>query len=67
VRAALDQAGIGYQSAELVQRPAVRVEIDESDASSLLGLIDALEENDDVGDIHSNFDIDAEVLERIAG
>ena len=30
-------------------------------------LIDALEENDDVGDIHSNFDIDAEVLERIAG
>jgi YebC/PmpR family DNA-binding regulatory protein len=67
VRAALDQAGIEYQSAELVQRPAVRVEIDESDASSLLGLIDALEENDDVGDIHSNFDIDAEVLERIAG
>ncbi len=67
VRAALDQAGIGYQSAELVQRPAVRVEIDEADASTLLKLIDALEDNDDVGDIHANFEIDAEVLDRIAG
>jgi len=67
VRAALDQAAITYQSAELVQRPTVRVEINESDASTLLKLIDALEENDDVGDIHSNFEIDAEVLERIAG
>ena len=67
VRAALDQAGIGYQSAELVQRPAVRVEIDEADASTLLKLIDALEDNDDVGDIHANFEIDAEVLDRITG
>ncbi|CAB4347088.1 unannotated protein [freshwater metagenome] len=67
VRAALDQAGIGYQSAELVQRPAVRVEIDEADASTLLKLIDALEDNDDVGDIHANFEIEAEVLDRIAG
>ena len=50
-----------------MQRPAVRVEVDESDASTLLKMIDALEENDDVGDIHANFDIDAEVLERIAG
>ena len=67
VRSALDAEGIEYQSAELVQRPAVRVEIDEGDASTLLKMIDALEENDDVGDIHANFEIDAEVLERIAG
>ena len=67
VRSALDDAKISYQSAELVQRPAVRVEIDEGDASTLLKLIDALEENDDVGEIHANFEIDAEVLERIAG
>jgi len=63
----LDDANISYQSAELVQRPAVRVEINEGDASTLLKLIDALEENDDVGEIHANFEIDAEVLERIAG
>ncbi|MSX02786.1 MAG: YebC/PmpR family DNA-binding transcriptional regulator [Actinobacteria bacterium] len=67
VRSALDAAGIAYQSAELIQRPATRVAIEEDDAATLLRLIDALEENDDVGDIHSNFDIDPEVLDRIAG
>ena len=38
-----------------------------ADASRLLKLIDALEESDDVGAVHANFDVDAEVLERIAG
>ena len=67
VRAALDAASISFHSAELVQRPATRVAIEEDDASSLLKLIDALDDNDDVGEIHANFEIDAEVLERIAG
>jgi len=30
-------------------------------------LIDALEENDDVGEVHANFDVDAAVLERVLG
>jgi transcriptional/translational regulatory protein YebC/TACO1 len=30
-------------------------------------LIDALEENDDVGAVHANYDVSAEVMERIAG
>jgi len=30
-------------------------------------LIDTLEDNDDVGDVHANFDVDADVLERVAG
>jgi transcriptional/translational regulatory protein YebC/TACO1 len=29
-------------------------------------LIDALEDNDDVQSVHANFDVDAEVLERVA-
>ena len=29
-------------------------------------LIDALEEKDDVNAVHANFDVDAEVLERVA-
>ena len=29
-------------------------------------LIDALEESDDVGSVHANFDVEASVLERIA-
>jgi len=30
-------------------------------------LIDSLEESDDVGTVHANFDVDASVLERLAG
>lgn len=67
VRGALEEAGIGFDSAELVQRPSVSVELDAGEAVSLMRLIDALEESDDVGDVHANFDIDAEVMEKIAG
>ena len=67
VRGALEEAGIGFESAELVQRPTVRVELDAGEAATLMWLIDALEENDDVGEVHANFDIDAEVMEKIAG
>ncbi|MBU6336327.1 MAG: YebC/PmpR family DNA-binding transcriptional regulator [Acidobacteria bacterium] len=67
VRGALEEAGIGFESAELVQRPTVRVGLDAGEAATLMRLIDALEENDDVGEVHANFDIDAEVMEKIAG
>lgn len=67
VRGALEEEGISFESAEIVQRPTVRVELDAGAAASLMRLIDALEENDDVGEVHANFDIDAEVMEKIAG
>ncbi|MBA3359809.1 MAG: YebC/PmpR family DNA-binding transcriptional regulator, partial [Thermoleophilaceae bacterium] len=40
--------------------------VEESDAKSLMRLIDTLEEHDDVQAVHANFDVDAEVLERVA-
>jgi transcriptional/translational regulatory protein YebC/TACO1 len=43
------------------------VPVAEDDAAKVLRLIDALEDNDDVDAVHANFDIDAEVLERVAG
>ena len=67
VRAALEGAGIELQSAEVTQQPTTRVPLDEDHATKLLRLIDALEDNDDVGDVHANFDVDADVLERVAG
>ena len=45
----------------------MRVPLEEADAAKLLKLIDALEELDDVNVVHANFDVDADVLERIAG
>ncbi|HEY5334545.1 MAG TPA: YebC/PmpR family DNA-binding transcriptional regulator [Mycobacteriales bacterium] len=66
VRDALTGADIEIESADVTQRPTVRVPVEESDAARLLKLIDMLEESDDVGAVHANFDVDADVLERIA-
>jgi YebC/PmpR family DNA-binding regulatory protein len=66
VRDALREAGIEFDSAELTQRPKTRVPVSEADAPKLMKLIDALEDSDDVGAVHANFDVDADVLERIA-
>jgi YebC/PmpR family DNA-binding regulatory protein len=67
VRAALTESGVEIESADVTQRPQVRVPVQEADAAKLMGLIDALEESDDVGSVHANYDVSAEVLERIAG
>jgi transcriptional/translational regulatory protein YebC/TACO1 len=42
------------------------VEVDESQAGSLVRLLDALEDHDDVAAVHANFELDADVLERVA-
>jgi YebC/PmpR family DNA-binding regulatory protein len=66
VREALEQAGIELESADLTMRPTSRVEVPEQQAGSLMRLIDALEDHDDVAAVHANFDLDAAVLERVA-
>jgi YebC/PmpR family DNA-binding regulatory protein len=67
VRAALEGAGVAIESAEVAQHPRTTVPIDEETATKLMRLIDALEDNDDVSEVHANFDVDAAVLERVAG
>lgn len=67
VRTALDDAGIGYASAELSMVPKTTVSPEEKEARQLLKLIDALEDNDDVQEVYANFDISEEVLEAVAG
>jgi len=67
VRSALQDAGIEIESAEVGQHPKTRVPLEEEDAGKLMRLIDTLEDNDDVDAVHANFDVDAAVLERVAG
>ncbi len=67
VAQALREAGIETESTDVTQRPKSRVPVGEADAARLLRLIDMLEESDDVSAVHANFDVDASVLERIAG
>jgi YebC/PmpR family DNA-binding regulatory protein len=66
VRAALEEAEIELQSAEVAWLPKARVPVEEDDAAKIMRLIDALEDNDDVDAVHANFDVDADVLERVA-
>jgi YebC/PmpR family DNA-binding regulatory protein len=67
VRAAVEAAGFGIDSAELTMRPKTTVEVaDESSAKKILRLMDQLEENDDVQDVYANFDIPEQVLEAVA-
>ena len=67
VRDALTEAGVEMESAELTQRPKTTVPLEEEAAAKLFRLVEALEENDDVNEVHANFDVSADVLERVAG
>jgi transcriptional/translational regulatory protein YebC/TACO1 len=67
VRAALTDAGIEVEDAQVAQRPKSLVPLDEDGAVKLMRLIDALEDQDDVDAVHANFDVDADILERVAG
>jgi len=67
VRAALDAAGIAYESADLTMLPKTTVSVeDESAAKKLVRLMDALEDNDDIQAVYANFDIPEGILERVA-
>jgi YebC/PmpR family DNA-binding regulatory protein len=67
VRRALEDEGVEMESAEMAYRPSSLVPIDEAQAGKLMRLVEALEDYDDVSAVHANFDVPAEVLERVAG
>lgn len=67
VRRKMEEAGIGFSSAELTMIPKTTVALDEADARKTLRLLDALEENDDVQEVYANFDIPDEVMQAVAG
>jgi len=62
VRDSLREAGITFENAEITMQPQNSVDLDAATARQTLRLIDALEENDDVQEVHANFDISEEVM-----
>jgi YebC/PmpR family DNA-binding regulatory protein len=66
VRAALEGDGVEIESAELTMEPKTVVQVDGGDASTLMRLMDALDEQDDVEAVHANFDVPTELLEQAA-
>ncbi|MCP3998515.1 MAG: YebC/PmpR family DNA-binding transcriptional regulator [bacterium] len=66
VRAALEDADVTIEQAEVTQMPSVSVSVDESGANKLLRLVDILEDLDDVQAVYGNFDIPDEVLASLS-
>jgi YebC/PmpR family DNA-binding regulatory protein len=66
VRSAMENAGYKVSSSDLTMIPTTAVELSvESQARTVLRLMDALEEHDDVEAVYANFDIPDSVLEAV--
>jgi YebC/PmpR family DNA-binding regulatory protein len=66
VREAIEGAGVEVQSTEIAMEPKSTVMVKGSEAESLLHLVDTLEEHDDVNEVHANFDVPEEIIEKLA-
>ena len=58
IEAALGAKGIETASAEITMVPDTTVKLEGKDAEKMQSLIDALEENDDVQNVYSNYEMD---------
>ena len=66
LRAALEAAGIAFDSADITMLPSSVVPLQtEGDARKVLRLIDALEDHDDVQNVYANFDIPDAILQSV--
>ncbi len=64
VKRAVEARGVKLENAELTYVPKTEVRVEGKDAQQLLRLLDALEDHDDVQDVHANFLMDdAEMAE----
>ena len=59
VRESLEAAGVEVESSELTMEPESVVEIEAGEAPGLVRLMDALDDQDDVDKVYSNFDLPA--------
>ncbi|MCP4868857.1 MAG: YebC/PmpR family DNA-binding transcriptional regulator [Proteobacteria bacterium] len=66
LREGLEGEGVKLEEYGLWWIPTVSVPVEGGDADKLLALIEVLEENDDVQNVHANFEISDEEMERIA-
>lgn len=66
VKKSLEEAGFEIESSEITFEPENTIAIEDEDkARKVLKFMDALEEDEDVSNVYSNFDIPDEVMEKI--
>ncbi len=54
------------ETAKLTYKPNVTTEVGEDQAGTLLKLLDALDDNDDVQNVYANFDISDDIMEKLS-
>lgn len=64
VKSVLSETNISIESAEITMIPASTVKLEGSDAKSVLSLVEALEDSDDVQNVYANFDIPDDIIEQ---
>lgn len=64
---AVKKAGITPASSEVTMIPQNYIKLEGAAANTMIRLLEALEEHDDVQNVHANFDIDQKLLEEVAG
>ena len=67
LRDAIEAAGFPVESAEVTMEPSTLVPVDREGAPPVLRLLDALEDLDDVQEVHSNFDVPDDVMAELTG
>jgi transcriptional/translational regulatory protein YebC/TACO1 len=67
VLGAVKKAGIEPASSSVAMIPQNYIKLEGQAANTMIRLMEALEDQDDVQNVHSNFDIDQKLLEEVAG
>ena len=67
VAEALEKSLGSAETVKLAWKPNLTVDMDEGNAGTLLKLIDALDDDDDVQTVWGNYDISDEVMEKLEG
>jgi YebC/PmpR family DNA-binding regulatory protein len=63
---AVKKAGIEPVSSSVTMIPQNYIKLEGANATTMIRLMEALEEHDDVQNVHANFDIDQKLLEEVA-
>jgi transcriptional/translational regulatory protein YebC/TACO1 len=66
VKSAIHEAGLNFDTAEITMIPQNSVKIEGREAESMIRLMEALEDIDDVQNVYSNFDVSEDLMLSLA-
>jgi YebC/PmpR family DNA-binding regulatory protein len=66
VKKVFDDNGLKYQIGQIDMIPQTSIKLEGKSAETMLKLMEALEDSDDVQEVHANFDISSSEMERLS-